>query len=324
MQNIRSEQTHKILFAIPPEVHLLDISGPAHVFYEAIQYGANFELHFVTLRSEHEEQSSAGLFFSQLESFTKFKLTAHDIVFIPGLDARLIFDEQFIHSIAPFLDWVKRQKSIGTRVCSVCTGAYLLAFAGILDGKECTTHWKYLDDFRKRFPEITLHNDRLFVNIDNIYTSAGVSSGIDLALYILEEVIDPLFATKIAKEIVVYLRRAQDDPQLSVFLQYRNHIENRIHQTQDYLAQHLAQKMKIEELAKQVNMSPRNLTRLFKKTTGITVGQYIDQLRVERAIQLLTEGQKVDSVSISCGLKSSNQLRTLLKKYRSILPKEMS
>ncbi|MEM6816909.1 MAG: helix-turn-helix domain-containing protein, partial [Bacteroidota bacterium] len=106
---------------------------------------------------------------------------------------------------------------------------------------------------------------------------------------------------------------------LSVFLQYRNHIENRIHKVQDHLAQHLNQKQKIDSLAELVNMSSRNLTRLFKKTTGITIGKYHDKLRIEHAIQLLADGQKVESASHACGL-GSNQLRELLRKYTDKLP----
>ncbi len=120
------------------------------------------------------------------------------------------------------------------------------------------------------------------------------------------------------------MRRSPKDPQLSVFLQYRNHIETRIHQVQDILAQNLETKIAIEDLAEKVYMSPRNLTRLFKKTTGTTIGHYLEKLRVEKAVQLLSKGEKVHAVSAACGLKSTNQLRSLLKKYTSALPSELS
>lgn len=302
---------------------MLDVSGPIHVFYEAAAYQANIELKFLSLDEHDQQRSSAGLFLSQLEAFGRHSLSESDILFIPGLDAKLIANDTFQNSNHVFYAWLRKQWEQGARICSVCTGAYLLAFAGLLDDKECTTHWKYVVDFRKRFPKVNLHDDRLFVKDRQLYSSAGVSSGIDLALYLLEELYDPLFASKIAKEIVIYLRRAEDDPQLSVFLQYRNHLQNRIHKVQDQLAQHLDQKQKVEELADHVNMSPRNLTRLFKKTTGITIGAYHEKLKVERALQLLRDGHKVDAVSLSCGL-SSNQLRSLLKKDSGSLPSELS
>ncbi len=317
------ETTVRIFFIVPPSVHLLDISGPIHVFYEATEYGANIESRFLSINETPEINSSAGITFNKLETYSNYSLLEGDMIFIPGLDSRLIFDEDFKKTHLPFFKWLEEQSENGAKICSVCTGAYLLGFSGLLSGRECTTHWKYIEDFKKQFPKALLHNDRLFVKDVNIYSSAGISSGIDLALYILEELYGPFFATKIAKEIVIYLRRAEDDPQLSVFLQYRNHIENRIHKIQDHLAQHLDVKQKIEDLASLVFMSPRNLTRLFKKTIGITIGEYHDKLKIERAIQLLADGQKVDAVSQMCGL-SSNQLRSLLKKYSDVLPSNLS
>lgn len=317
------DQSYRVFFIVPPDVHLLDVSGPIHVFYEASAYGAKIDARFLAIDNQAQIQSSAGLVINKLEPYSNHTLQIGDFIFIPGLDAKLIFDEDFRASHQPFFKWLKMQKRNGAKICSVCTGAYLLGFAGLLNQVECTTHWKYLDDFKKRFSDSRLHDDRLFVKDGNIYSSAGVSSGIDLALYILEELYGPLFTTKIAKEIVIYLRRAEDDPQLSVFLRYRNHIENRIHKAQDHLAQHLDRKIKTDDLASLVNMSPRNLTRLFKKTTGITIGEYHNKLRTERAIQLLANGQKVDAVSQMCGL-SSNQLRSLLKKYSNLPPSQMS
>ncbi|WP_420316542.1 GlxA family transcriptional regulator [Ekhidna sp.] len=313
----------RVFFIVPPEVHLLDVSGPIQVFYEASEYGAKVELVFLAIDGNDSINSSAGIGLNKLEPFRNHTLNENDFIFIPGLDARLVFDEAFKGSLKPFFEWLQIQKNNGAKICSVCTGAYLLAYSGVLKNMECTTHWKYTGDFKKRFPETTIHEDRLFVKDGSIYSSAGISSGIDLALFIIEELFGPFFATKIAKEIVIFLRRTEDDPQLSVFLQYRNHIENRIHKVQDHLAQHLSNKQKIEDLADLVFMSPRNLTRLFKKTTGITIGEYHDKLRVERAVQLLSNGQKVNAVSDLCGL-SSNQLRSLLKKYSDILPSTLS
>ena len=316
------EPTQRVFFLIPKEVHLLDIFGPAHIFYEAACYGAPVELHYISL-TEKEVLSSAGIQLGDLKSFEKFVLGPSDLIFIPGLEFKLLDDSGYIQRNQPFFDWLNEQEKQGAKICSVCTGAYLLAYAGLLDFKTCTTHWKYLDDFNTRFPKTDLVRDRLFVESDGIYTSAGVSSGIDLSLFILEKLYGSIFAAKIAKEVVIYLRRTEEDPQLSVFLQFRNHLEQRVHSAQDFLSQHIDQKITIDHIAEAVNMSPRNLTRLFKKTTGITIGNYVDKLRIERAVQLLSEGNKVDAVSKLCGLQSSNQLRSLLKKYKSALPNQL-
>ncbi|UOQ70147.1 GlxA family transcriptional regulator [Hymenobacter cellulosilyticus] len=313
----------RIFFCFPAQVHLLDINGPAHIFYEARELGADLELHFLSLDGAPQATSSAGLAFTRLESFGNFTLGPQDYVFLPGLDRQLLFDAAFNQSLAPFHAWLRVQHGRGAQLCAVCTGAYLLAGAGLLNGRQCTTHWKYLADFRHRFPAALLLQDRLFVKDQNVYSTAGVSSGIDLALYILEEAYGPLLTAQVAKEVVVYMRRTEKDPQLSVFLQHRNHLDDRIHRVQDHLARDLSQGRNLEKLAAAVSMSPRNLTRLFKKTTGLTIGHYQDKLRLERAVALLREGLKVEAVAQSCGFAGANQFRELLKKQAGVLPSQV-
>jgi len=303
------------VFVIPPRVHLLDITGPAHVFYEAADYGANIKLHFCNIHtSETSIQSSSSLFLSNLVNYNELSLAPGDLIFIPGLEASLLLDDKFLTSSRAFQYWLKKQYSNGVQICSVCTGAFLLAEAGLLDNRECTTHWKFLDRFSARYPKVSLQKNRLFVKSGNVYTSAGVASGIDLSLFLLEELLGSGFAVKIAKEIVIYARRTEADPQLSVFMQFRNHMDERIHTVQDLLSQSVGKRLTIEGIALEAGMSPRNLTRLFRKTTQISVGEYIDKLRAERASQMIAEGHTMQTVAQNCGLKSTNQLRTLIRK----------
>lgn len=311
----------RVFFLIPPEVQLLDFAGPAHLFYEATAYGADIEAHYLSLDKHLQQSSSAGISMSNLEFFEHHQLNKEDLLFIPGLESHLLLSENFKQKHSLFFGWLKTQNKTGAKICSVCTGAYLMGMAGILDEKEFTTHWKYIEDFKNRFPKAKVLSDRLIVKDGNIYSSAGVSSGIDLALYIIEELFGPVFAAKIAKEVVIYSRRTPKDPQLSVYLRYRNHLDNRIHMVQDLLSQNLEKKVKVETLAETVHMSRRNLTRLFKNTTGTTIGDYLDQLRAERATELLANGSKVSTAAHACGLKSSNQLRALMKKHQEIISK---
>ena len=305
--------TLQAVFIIPPKVHLLDITGPAHVFYESACYGAAVELAFSTMDQEQTAiVSSAALAFHQLTPYTSLTLTPGDLVFVPGLDADLLLDPGFIASSRPFQYWLKKQHEQGVIICSVCTGAFLLAAAGLLDHRNCTTHWKFAERFKLLYPKAKLQNNRLFVADEHIITSAGVSSGIDLALYLAEQLWGAYFAAQIAKEIVIYSRRAIGDPQLSVFMQYRNHLDDRIHQVQDLLSQSLDQRFSIEDLAEKVNMSPRNLTRLFKSTTRVTIGEYLDKLRAERAGQLIKDGHTLQAAALHCGLKSVTRLKQLL------------
>lgn len=314
----------KIIFVIPPKVHLLDINGPAHIFYEAKEYGADVELQFISLNNKTEIESSAGLYFNQLVAFDQVELHENDVLFIPGFEYHLISDKAFLESIRPFLDWVIAQYHKGVHICSVCTGSFILAETGLLNHKVATTHWKYFNEFSERFPNVKLAKDRLFTSSKNIHSSAGVSSGLDLSLFLIEQFFGTKFALDIAKEVVIYFRRSTSDPQLSIFLQYRNHLDQRIHNAQDYLIHNLSEAPTAEELADQVHMSKRNLTRLFKKTVGITIGKYLEKLRVEKAISLLSEGNKVDFVAKQVGFKSANQVRSILKKHQDVLPTEIS
>ncbi len=305
------------VFVVPPLAHLLDISGPAHIFYEASDYGAPIQLRFVSPVAEQSEQvSSSGITFSKLEEYSSIELTHGDLIFIPGLDRTLLFDPEFQNETRPFKKWLTAQHRNGAAVCSVCTGAFLLAQSGLLDGRKCTTHWKYHDQLRKSYPAVELQNNRLFVADSEVYSSAGVASGIDLGLYLLEKKFGTRFAYAIAREVVVYLRRGEDDPQLSVFMQYRNHIDDRIHAVQEWLTKNIDKRHTMDDLADLAATSPRHLTRLFKDTTGITVGQYVEKLRVEQAMHLLKDHAKIEEVARACGLKSTNQLRTLLRKFR--------
>jgi len=304
------------VFIIPPRVHLLDISGPAHIFYEATDYGALIDLKFISVYHNHpEETSTSGLAFAKLGNFKNLKLKRGDVVFIPGIESHYLTDTKFFKTIQPFFQWLNKQHENGARICSVCTGAFLLAESGLLNKKQVTTHWKFQNLLKERYPDIEVLTNRLFVLNDQIYTSAGVASGIDLGLYLLEEIYGTRFSAAIAREVVIYLRRGQEDPQLSIFLQYRNHLEDRVHIVQEWLSKHLDKKHTADQLAELIHTSGRNLTRLFKDTTGITIGQYVDKLRVEHALHLLREKQKVDTVAKACGLQSTNQLRTLLKKH---------
>lgn len=305
------------VFMLPPGVHLLDITGPAHIFYEAACYGAPVRSLFGSMYAGQETAvSSSTLAFGRLTPFGQLALEKGDMVFIPGLEGTLLLTDDFMRSAKPFLEWLVAQRKKGVTICSVCTGSFLLAESGLLDGLSCTTHWKYAERFALRYPTVRLLANRLFVREELIFTSAGVSSGIDLALHLVQEFWGPYFAAQIAKEVVVFFRRGPDDPQFSVFIQYRNHLDHRIHAIQDRLAQSLDEKLTVEDLAEAVSMSPRNLTRLFKKTTQITIGDYLEKLRVERAEQLIGDGQTVQSAALHCGLKSTNQLRSLLRRHR--------
>lgn len=310
--------SNRVIFYINKGVHLLDLAGAVQAFYEAGEYGHPYEMVYVA--DKGEPVCSAGLPFARLEHYSAIEVGPADLLIVAGFELRELADAKKERLFA----WLRKVSEQGAAVCSVCTGAFLLAGAGLLDDRECTTHWKYTGRLQKEYPLLRVQTNRLFVKAGNVYTSAGVTTGLDMALFLLEERHGPEFAYKVARELVVYIRRDGAEPQESVYLQYRSHLNNEIHVVQDWIIHHLQKKIRIEDLAALIYTSPRNLTRLFKATTGVTVGQYLEKLRVEKAVHLLRQRAKIGTIPRHCGLQSTNQLRQLLKKHTGRLPSELA
>lgn len=310
-------------FAVPPEVHALDLIGPSHVFYEAQEIGAEMNLIHFSITNQDKVIASNGLAFADLVPFSDLELTSEDWIFVPGLPMPTMQSEQFIADTQAFIVWLKEQSDKGVNIVSVCTGTFLLGRSGILDFKTCTTHWKFIPSLQKQFPKTKVLQNRIFVENGNLYASAGVTSGIDLALNILEKVYGPQLALDTMLMAVVYLRRGKEDKQVSVYLQHRNHLEDRIHKVQSWINKNVKSDFNIEQLAALIHVSPRHLTRLFKKTTGVTIGQYIEEIKLETAVQLLKHNHKLEFIAHECGFSDPQQLRRLFKKYFNKLPSEL-
>ncbi len=235
-------------------------------------------------------------------------------MFIPGYKSSFVRANSDAAEWEGVYIWLRRQAEAGVKLCSVCSGAFVLARAGLLDGKSCTTHWSMVTLLRSLFPAIDVRDDVLFIQQGNIYTSAGISSGIDLVLHILEAAHGPLLAHKVARELVVYIRRSDKHSQDSVYLSYRNHLHRGIHELQDWLIENLDQKTTIDELAGMVNMSARNLTRTFKGQTGVSINGYITLLRLELAGNLRhSPGITMREIASRCGFANERQLQRILK-----------
>jgi transcriptional regulator GlxA family with amidase domain len=302
-----------IAFFIPPGVHMLDLSGPVQAFYEAGQLNEQYDITYCAFKPDISD--SSGLHFNRLQHYRQIKLGEADYLFIPGFNSKLLASNEFREEWEDLYPWLRQQAGNGVRVCSVCVGAFVLARAGLLDGRKCTTHWSMLQQLKTSFPKITVLDDSLFVQDGNIFTSAGISSGIDLALFILEQEQGALFAHKIARELVVYSRRNGHHSQESIYLNYRNHLHRGIHQLQDWLINHLETKTTIEKMADLVNMSSRNLTRTFKLQTGISIHQYITLLRLEKARTLRNSPDiTVGAIASQCGFENERQLQRIWRK----------
>lgn len=309
---IKQSTMQKIAFIIPPTVELLDLSGPAQVFTEAKVYGMEVEMEFY--QYSENPISTAGLGFGEIAHFKTAVLKQGDFVIMPGMDNEYVNSFSF-KAEKEFFRWLKECSERGITVCSICSGAFALGHAGLLKDTECTTHWRRVDALQKQFPQARVLADILYIKSNNVYTSAGISAGIDLCLAILEDLKGALFTHKVARGLVVYHRRSGRHKQQSVYLDYRNHINPQVHEVQDYLIDNLSKENDIETLASLVGMSPRNLSRVFKEKTGSTVLEYLTLLRIEYASTMLNNPEyTMEYIATQCGFKTPRQLQRILKK----------
>jgi transcriptional regulator GlxA family with amidase domain len=299
----------KILFFIPPKVHILDLTGPIQVFYEANDYGAAYDLCYIA--AEDNLVSAAGMPFGRIGHYGDVVTAAGDYIFIPGAEMEYLRSRAFKCDKKLFT-WLRSMQEKGVVLCSVCTGAFFLAQAGLLNRRKCTTHWKRSAELQKVYPEALVEENILYVHSDNIYTSAGITSGIDMSLAIVEDHYGPLFTHKVARELLVYYRRSDTHSQQSVYLDYRNHLNMGVHAVQDWLIGNIDRKFTIETLASIANMSGRNLTRTFRKFTGMSIIEYAKRLRLEKAQTLdSSPGLTADHIAAQIGYSDARQLRRL-------------
>jgi len=215
---------------------------------------------------------------------------------------------------ASLVRWLRDAASSGAQIGSICTGAFVLGQAGLLDGRQCTTHWKRVVELQRAFPRAKVVADRLFVRDGNIMSSAGIASGIDMALALVEEHYGPILAAQVARELVVYMRRPGGHGQGSIYLDYRTHLSSGVHEVQDQLIAHPEKKTTLAELARVGRMSPRTLTRTFRQATGLSVLEFRTRVRLERARTLMHDpGLKLELVAERCGFADARQLRRLWK-----------
>lgn len=300
----------KIIFLVLPQVHLLDLAGPDQVFLEAKDYGLGIEVLYCSYGVPVETSTNIAL--GNLQHFSEIKANEGDYIVIPGATLGFLNSPEMSRQQDLF-NWVIDGYNRKANVCSICTGAFFLALTGLLDGKHCTTHWKRTAELQQQYPKLQVVDNILFTEDQRIFTSAGVTSGIDLALHIVAKIKDDLVSYKVARELVVYNRRSGSDAQQSIHLKYRNHIHVGIHKIQDQLQEKIDTKMVLDDLAELACMSTRNMTRIFKKETGLTINDYIQILRKEKIRELLKNPDlSRRDIALQCGLKSERQVSRIL------------
>ena len=297
----------RVLFLLLPQVNLLDLAGPAQVFHVAARLGVPYKLLFCASRSEIS--SAQGLVFAHLQPLEP--VSADDLVIVPGLQLDEVEARKGLWEPA-ISQWLEQAYDVGAPIASVCTGAFVLGEAGLLNGRRCTTHWVAIADLKKRYPRARVLDTALFVHDGKITTSAGIASGIDMALSLLEQQHGPLFTAQVARYLVVYMRRNGSQSQDSIYLQYRTHLNPAVHQAQDHLINHIAEPVSLKSLAEVTHLSIRSLTRSFKDATGLTPVQYHQSLQLELAATFLRDpGLSIEEVAHKAGFEDARHFRRL-------------
>jgi len=220
------------------------------------------------------------------------------------------------------IDWVRERAKRARRTASVCTGAFLLAASGMLDGRRAVTHWAFCAELARRFPTVRVEPDPIFVRDGTVWTSAGVTAGIDLALALVEEDLGRTVALAVARHLVVFLKRPGGQAQFSEFLSLQA-AEDKFGALHDWISNHLADDLSLPVLAIQAGMSERSFSRHYAESTGLTPARAVERLRVEGARHLLSETRlPVKRISQRCGFGSEETMRRSFLRLLDTTPQD--
>ena len=307
---------------------LLDAAGPLEVLRAANrdQQEVRFVVHYVG--PESSIISSIGLTLAKIEPLPKTLPDGAMVVLSGGVDYIMMPGVQVVprkdgHSETAVVKWLRAMVRPGHKVVSICSGAMLAGRAGLFDGYACTTHYSVCAELAALAPEAKVLENRLFVEDGERYSSAGVTAGVDLMLHIVAQLAGLPLAVSIARYMVVYLRRSGADPQLSPWLEGRNHIHPAVHRVQDAITADPAKSWTLRALARIAGASSRHLTRLFQEYAGMSITDYKNNLRVALARELITQTSlDMEQVAERAGFGSTRQLRRAWGRLHDSAPSE--
>jgi transcriptional regulator GlxA family with amidase domain len=274
-----------------------------------------YRVELVTSSDDALVSSSSGLAVSGARSYRSLR-GAVDTLLVPGGDGA-----EELRCDARFLDWLARKAATVRRLGSICTGAFPLAAAGILDGRRATTHWGWCDRLARAYPAVRVEADPIFVQDGSVYTSAGVTSGIDLALAMVEDDHGRLKAKTIARELVMYLRRPGGQSQFSEFLPSGAEQRTSIEALQIWIANNIRRDLSVEALAGRCAMSPRHFARVFAAETGVTPARFVERMRVTVARELIEDsGLGLKQIAERCGFGGIDSMRRSFVRTLGVTP----
>jgi transcriptional regulator GlxA family with amidase domain len=306
----------RVVIVALPEVQPLDVTGPAEVLFAATQVAGGESPAYLL-----DVVAPGG---APIPTCSGYALApAGALEDVRGqLDTLLVAGGAGARNAGPAaVEQVRALASRARRVTSVCTGAYVLAAAGLLDGRRATTHWQYCDDLQARHPAIAVERDPIFVVDGPVRTSAGVTAGMDLALALVEEDLGARVALEVARWLVLFVKRPGGQAQFSAQLAAQSAEREPLRELQAWMVDHLASDLSVPALAARACMSERNFARAFKAETGMTPAVYVEALRVERARLALESGaEPIDAVARRCGFGTVETLRRAFARRLGVSP----
>jgi transcriptional regulator GlxA family with amidase domain len=306
----------EVVFVMLPNVVLLDVAGPADAFRNANnRVPGSYRLRFVA--PEPEVVAAVGLSFSRLEPLPA-RFAPETLLILTGLAGSGVDAHE--PATRCVIEWLRSSTRPELLLC-VCAGSVLAAHAGLLAGRECTTHHAHLAELRSVEPRARVLDNRVFVEDGTVFTSAGVTAGLDLALHVIGQQLGPRVAADIARDLVVYRRRAGTDPALSPWVMHRNHLHPAVHRVQDAVARDPAARWSAAELSAVACTSPRNLARLFAEHARCSPLDYVQLIRVARARELVTQSRlDLERVAARAGFRSAQHLRRVWSRWETRPP----
>lgn len=323
---VAATNIRRIGIVASPVSQSLEVAGPFEVFYTANQKlreagrtrSMPYQVDLISAIHSKNITSPSGLSLLATKRFDEVS-GVFDTLIVTGGTAIWTGKGE-----ARFQNWLRDQARGVRRLCSICTGAFILAEAGLLNGKRVTTHWYHTEQLKKEYPRVRIDPDRIYVRDGATYTSAGVSAGIDLALALVEDDLGSDVALRVARGLVLYLRRSESQSQFSTALAFHRNGRVPVREMSIWILENLSNSLTVGELARHAAMSPRNFSRVFVEHYGITPARFVEKLRVETALNLLRDSDKsVEQVASECGFGSSVTMRRALKREKKPLPSRL-
>jgi transcriptional regulator GlxA family with amidase domain len=317
----RAKPKRIVVLASPP-AQQLDIVGPVEVFGTTNRILAGrdgkrppgYTIEVVTTGADLVVSGSSGLSILAHRRYRQLTGAVDTLLIAGGLGS-------YVNEDPAVLAWLRKTAARSRRFGSICTGAFLLARAGLLDGRRATTHWRWAGELAALRPRIEVDPSPIWVQDGTVYTSAGVTAGMDLALALVEEDYGGRVALAVARALVMFLRRPGGQAQFSVSLSAQASSRRPLVDLQAWMLENLNQNMSVESLAARSSMSPRNFARVFSREMGITPARYVEQLRLESARRLLEQTDKsLEEIAFDCGFDSSELMRRAFLRSVRVTP----